>query len=102
MFLVSVLVLKSHVSVCLYPILLPHWQVSPFLALDRLRQHICCVTVQRYPPPVPAGLSLSSVRPPGGAHLWDCRSAGRARVIVSRGHVCLGEIAGSSAGLAEK
>ena len=33
---VSVLVLKSNVCVCLDPILLPHPQVSPFLAFDRL------------------------------------------------------------------
>ena len=43
---ISVLVLKSHVYMCLDPILLPHPQVSPFLAFDRPRQHICGVAVQ--------------------------------------------------------
>ena len=78
---VSVLVLKSHVCVCLDPVLLVTLQVSPFLDLPRV--YICGIRYLRRAP-VPAGLSLSSVRPPGGVHLWDRRSAGEGPSVGSR------------------
>ena len=44
---VSVLVLKSHVCVCLDPVLLVTLQVSPFLAFDLPRAYICGIRYLR-------------------------------------------------------
>ena len=78
---VSVLVYKSNVCVFLDPVLLVTLQVSPFLDLTRV--YICGIRYLRRAP-VPAGLSLSSVRPPGGVHLSDRRSAGEGPWVGSR------------------
>ena len=80
---VSVLVYKSNVCVFLDPVLLVTLQVSPFLVFDLPRVYICGIRYLRRAP-VPAGLSLSSVRPPGGVHLWDRRSTGEGPSVGSR------------------
>ena len=80
---VSVLVFKSNVCVFLNPVLLVTLQVSPFLVFDLPRAYICGIRYLRRAP-VPAGLSLSSVRPPGGVHLWDRQSAGKGPSAGSR------------------
>ena len=76
-----VLVFKSNVCVFLDPVLLVTLQVSPFLDLPRV--YICGIRYLRRAP-VPVGLSLSSVRPPGGVHLSDRRSAGEGPGVGSR------------------